>query len=273
MRNNLNDKITLITGATSGLGKELALLSAEDYTHLILIGRNSQALNDLKLQIQSFSQCEVSLFVTDYLSASSVKATATALLDQFQKIDVVIHNVGALHSQPQILENGIDRMYQINYLSHYILTESLLSGGCKINQMIFIGSSIKGGSLDFIHNQGNSFNIRKAYAGSKLAMNIYAAYLSEKYPEISVNCFQPGRLNTNIGAKSTHWAHSLYWKTMQIFASDTHPYAKMIVDFMHQNFEKKQSGFSFNKKWIPLNLLNSDKIQELLKWSEEMSSE
>lgn len=272
MPDPLKDKVILISGATSGLGRELALLSGERYTQLLLIGRNLQALEELKSQIQKLYPCQVSLFVADYISGYSVKNAAQDILKAFKKIDVVIHNVGALYSHSLVLENGIDRMYQVNYLSHYILAESLFAGNCQVNQMIFVGSDMKGGGLEFLQKEKSSFDIRKTYAGSKLALNLYAAFLSGKYPEMHVNCFQPGRLKTGIGSKSTHFLHAFYWKMMQLFASDTKVYAEEMLNYIEENADKKRSGFSIGVNTITeLRSLpySEQEINQLLDWSRE----
>jgi len=88
------NKIALITGATSGIGKATALLLAENNFDLIITGRRSERLESLKTEIQEKDQVEVLALTFDVRNYEEVQKNLGDLPKKWQKIDVLVNNAG-----------------------------------------------------------------------------------------------------------------------------------------------------------------------------------
>ena len=88
-------KTILITGATSGIGKSTAILLAKQGNRLILCGRRQEILNELKEQLESFT--EIFSLNFDVRDLASVEQAITSLPENWKNIDVLINNAGNAH--------------------------------------------------------------------------------------------------------------------------------------------------------------------------------
>ena len=90
----MNQKIALITGATAGIGRETAILLAQNNYNLILTGRRKERLESLKMQLESNFNCKVQLLNFDIRKRSEVEHALSSLPEQWKAIDVLINNAG-----------------------------------------------------------------------------------------------------------------------------------------------------------------------------------
>ncbi|MCJ7554217.1 MAG: SDR family NAD(P)-dependent oxidoreductase [Ignavibacteriaceae bacterium] len=89
---NLNNKTILITGASSGIGYELALQLSEYNCNLILTARRKELLDELSRRISS--KCKVISYQSDVSDKTSVKNVYEKVIGEFGKIDIAILNAG-----------------------------------------------------------------------------------------------------------------------------------------------------------------------------------
>jgi NADP-dependent 3-hydroxy acid dehydrogenase YdfG len=87
-------KIALITGATSGIGKAIALLMAKDKYDLILTGRRSERLEELKKEIERESEVGVQTLCFDVRVYEQVEKAVNSLTGKWKSIDILINNAG-----------------------------------------------------------------------------------------------------------------------------------------------------------------------------------
>lgn len=113
----------LITGASSGLGKELAYRFAGQCKTMYLAARNQEALNDIKKELSTYP-CEVIPLMLDLSSYESVKEVSMSL----KGIDLIINNAGQ-QIQGSVLNSDVElyrKSIRVNCLSHILLTAELL---------------------------------------------------------------------------------------------------------------------------------------------------
>ena len=89
----LKNKNILITGASSGIGKEIALRFAKEKCRLILIARRVELLDALKEQIENYGS-ELLIIKCDVTKKDEVKKTVSLILEKFNRIDGAILNSG-----------------------------------------------------------------------------------------------------------------------------------------------------------------------------------
>jgi short-subunit dehydrogenase len=84
----------LITGASTGIGRELAKLFAADHYRLILTARQEQRLNDLAAQLRADHGIEVSIYVKDLVDTTAPDELFAAVEQQGDAVDVLVNNAG-----------------------------------------------------------------------------------------------------------------------------------------------------------------------------------
>lgn len=102
------NKIILITGATSGIGKACALKFAQNNFDLIITGRRQQLLNDLASEIKNLYKVDVLSLCFDVRDREAVKNNIDSLVGKWKNIDVLINNAGLALGLGTIQEGDID---------------------------------------------------------------------------------------------------------------------------------------------------------------------
>ncbi|MEM8530774.1 MAG: SDR family NAD(P)-dependent oxidoreductase [Chloroflexota bacterium] len=121
-------KTILITGATDGLGKALALDFADKGHTLLLHGRNPQRGENLIKEVrETTGNPNLTYYNADFADMAQIKAVAAQILTDQARLDVLINNAG-LGAEPERREShdGIERIFQVDYLSTYAMTKLLL---------------------------------------------------------------------------------------------------------------------------------------------------
>ncbi len=194
-------KSALVTGGTSGLGKSIALQLKQRGCEVVVIGTNGKGAESDGL---SFLQC-------DFASFKSVMSLVEAFSVAGHSIDFLINNAGIL-SPPIFTESkdGFELTYQVNFLSHVLLTRSLLEKNI-LNSPVIINTSspiYKSGVLNGLNHSVNSYSIIKAYANSKLYLALFSEQLAIE--GIRGFAFNPGTFSSGIYRSQKNWFHKLY---------------------------------------------------------------
>ena len=197
-------KNVIITGANSGLGFETAkkIAAKQDY-RLILACRNMEKAESAKNAIVSETGNEnVETMQVDTSSLASVRAFAEKVIAKGEKIYALVNNAGiSSMGNGGLTEDGYDKVFETNYLGHFLLTQLLLPHMEEDGRIYNVSSDMHNppggvtwpGAEAVMHPQGED---RKNYSYSKLAMiymaHVLAGKLKEEGKPITVNCFNPG---------------------------------------------------------------------------------
>ncbi len=183
----------LITGASSGIGEELARLYAKDGNSLTLLARREDRL--LKLKSELLDAKSVEIIVADVTDFELLQDKIKSLND----IDMVILNAGASlgHSLEITPFSDFKKLYDINLLSNHAILEVLLPQfkAKKSGKIIFISS------LASLISMPTSV----AYSSSKRALNAYAEGIRYKYKNdgIKVINILPGFIKSEMTDKNS----------------------------------------------------------------------
>jgi NAD(P)-dependent dehydrogenase (short-subunit alcohol dehydrogenase family) len=213
----MNNRTCLVTGASSGIGKEIALGLARLGAEVILVCRNANkgeaALDEIKALSGSN---KIHLFISDLSSQADIRSLASSIYSRFSALHVLINNAGVVLTEKKYSVDGIEMTLATNHLAPFLLTHlllDLLKAGAP-SRIINVSSAIHHwGKIDFNDLQFEKRNYRfmRAYAQSKLLMNITTVEMARRLEGtgITVNSLHPGAVKTNLGSDN---AASLSWK-------------------------------------------------------------
>ena len=124
---SLKDKNIIITGANTGIGYEAALDFAKRGANLILACRNEKLGNEAVEKIKAESKNEnVQLELLDLGSLANTRAFAERILAKWNRLDILVNNAGLAGVDYKLTADGFETHFQVNYLSHFLLTRLLL---------------------------------------------------------------------------------------------------------------------------------------------------
>jgi short-subunit dehydrogenase len=191
-----HQKVVWITGASSGIGEELARQLDRAGAQLILSARNVEKLNELK---ESLKHKEQHLVVqVDLADTSNVGLLAQQIESHYGRIDVLINN-GGISQRATAFDTAMDvnrQIMEVNFFGNIAMAKAVLPifRQQKSGQILVI-SSIAGKF---------GFHLRSAYSASKHALFGYYESLvmeeSEYNLKVTVAC--PGKINTPISTNA-----------------------------------------------------------------------
>ena len=187
-----NNKVIWITGASSGIGEELAYQLSEYNCKLILSSRRREILEDVKSKCKSPENVKV--IPLDLSETESMNSIVIDAWSCFGKIDILINNGGISQRSP-IIETSIDvdrKLMEIDYLGTVALSKTLLPYFIKQQSGHYVVVSSLMGKF--------SSPFRSAYCGAKHALHGFfdALRLEHAKDNVNVTMICPGFVNTNV---------------------------------------------------------------------------
>jgi len=281
----MENKICVITGATSGIGWEVAhQLCVKNYD-LIVVGRSKEKGKALRKSIESTApNCKFEYVLADMSDMESVKAAVEKVKSITSKIDVLINNAGGVFSDFSLTDLGVEKTLANNHLSYYVFTHGLLEVLKESDDgrllIVSSGSHYKVGMNFDTFTSKKRYNIMRAYAQSKLANLMFGYELVRRLENTNISTFliHPGFVKTPIGGKSNHWFHRFAWKAFsfinqrnQIMPDES---AKTYVYLAIEKECKAHDGLYFHQGIIqPSSDLSYDEDYQkrLWKWTEDVT--
>ncbi|MFY0675298.1 MAG: SDR family NAD(P)-dependent oxidoreductase [Bacteroidia bacterium] len=205
-------KTIIITGATSGLGKEATKVLASKNARVIMAVRNIKKAETVSKEIREhYPNAQLEIKSLDLNSLDSIKSFANSILTTYSRLDVLINNAGIMMCPYAKTKDGLEIQMGTNHFGHFALTGLLFSLLRKTkDSRIVVTSSLahRQGDIDFtdINWEKRPYKTGKAYGDSKLA-NLYFAYeLAKKYKGDSeapmVTISHPGWTKTELDRHS-----------------------------------------------------------------------
>jgi len=198
-------KVCMITGANSGIGKETAEKLAELGAVVVMVCRSKERGEKAMAEVKRRSRSDsVELLLADLASLDSVRALAKEFQEKHDTLHVLVNNAGVARVRRSSTVDGFETTFQVDYLSHFLLTNLLLETLKKSapSRIINVSSaSHYGGHLDFDDLQmKKGYGVMKAYSRAKLAQVLFTYELSRrlKGTGVTVNCLHPGAVATNM---------------------------------------------------------------------------
>jgi len=169
--------VVLVTGSTGGLGREVALRMGSRGAHVIVHGRNRERGEEVVSEIEATGAGSARFYQADFASFSEVREFAQGVLRDYGRLDILVNNAGfgSAPDERLLSEDGHEFRFQVNHLSHFLLTRRLLPvlRESAPSRIVNVSSGAQQ-PIDFDDVMiENDFSGRRAYAQSKLAQIMF----------------------------------------------------------------------------------------------------
>jgi retinol dehydrogenase-12 len=182
---DLDGKVCLITGASSGIGRVTAERLAARGAKVWLACRDRAKTEPVLAEIARAGGA-AELVPLDLSDLDSVRACATSVLSKAEPLHLLINNAG-LAGQKRLTKQGFELTFGVNHLGHFLLTQLLVPKllAQPRSRVVNVSSkahySASGINFDELRRPGKGFGALHAYAVSKLANILHAKQLAERY--------------------------------------------------------------------------------------------
>lgn len=207
---NLTGKTYVVTGATSGIGLEIAKQLAKQGANVVMGCRNfvaAQAIADAI--VNETGNKQVSSLHLDLGSLETVRAFARALAKTTKSLDGLVNNAGVMNTPKGKTSDGFETQFGVNHLGPFLLTElllPLLKKGAPARIVHTSSVMHETGKIDFedAHFENRKYSGFQAYYQSKLAVVMYAKHQAKQLQDTGVSSYSihPGWAQSNL-AKNT----------------------------------------------------------------------
>ncbi|WP_040951788.1 SDR family NAD(P)-dependent oxidoreductase [Gorillibacterium massiliense] len=246
----MKDKVVVITGANSGIGKAAALRFATEGYHVVMACRNMEISEAVQRQIKTESNNpHVDLMKIDVSSFESIRAFYSAYINKYPHLDILIHNAAYLNhgeKEYKLSPEHIEISFATNAFGPMLMTQLLADhlersldprvlAACTTNIKNFFDPKRK---IDFDNLRGEYQGTRryssyKMYGDSKMALLLLTFKMAEQFKSrgIKVNALQINRIRLS---KETMRKLSPLWKGLAWLQNLTNPSpAGMAENYYH----------------------------------------
>lgn len=245
---------TLITGPTHGIGRETALVLARKGHRLFLLCRNRAAGEELVDEIKVIDGApEPQLLIADLGRFDEVKAAAQVFLDTGEPLHVLINNAGVFNMELNVI-NGVEEMFAVNHLGHFLLTQLLLPRLRESTsaRVVVIASDAHAFCKKIAFDDfslTNNFSPLRSYGHSKLANILFTRELAKRLEgsDIVVNCLHPGAIASNFGKNNQRWYGGLISILTRPFFKSPEQGAKTTIYLATENISSSGNYYVNNK--------------------------
>ncbi|BBI33301.1 SDR family NAD(P)-dependent oxidoreductase [Cohnella abietis] len=242
----MENKIVLITGANSGIGKAAALKFATEGYRVVMACRNMVISNAVRQEIiEASKNVQVDLMELDVSSFDSIRAFCSAFKAQYPRLDILIHNAAYLNHGEKAFKlspENIELSFATNTFGPFLMTQLLadhleksqdprILNACTTNIKHFFDPKRK---IDFDNLQGELLgkqlnNAYTMYGDSKMALLMLTFKMAEtlKPHGIKVNALQINRVKLS---KETIRKMNSFWKVLAWTQNLTNPLPSGMAD-------------------------------------------
>jgi glucose 1-dehydrogenase len=185
---NFTDKVCLVTGAGSGIGRATAIRFALEGGKVVVIDRDAEGGNETVSMIKN-NKGEAIFSLCDVGNEDQIKASVQLAIDTWKRIDVMVNNAAMMTFKKitEITTEEWDKVMAVNLRSVFLFckyTIPYLNKGAIVN-------------ISSVHAHETTANV-VPYASSKGAMEAFIRGVSLEfpYPKLRINCVAPGAVDT-----------------------------------------------------------------------------
>ncbi|MGK7368633.1 MAG: SDR family oxidoreductase [Candidatus Halalkalibacterium sp. M3_1C_030] len=279
---NMQNKLCMVTGANSGIGKATVMKLVELGTYVVMVCRDEEKAKKAKEDIiTKTGSSGVEIMLADLAYQYEIREVADHFKSKYDQLDVLINNAGTLVSKREETIEGIEKTFAVNHLAPFLLT-NLLTEHLKAApeaRIINVSSEVHrmGAPVFDLSNLQleEGFSPMKAYGLSKLCTIMFTRELARRMKDTSVtaNALHPGVVSTQL-ADEANWMTKLFYFIGKPFMKSPATGAETPVYLAVSDEVKGVSGKYFrNKKQVkPAEIALDDELtNKLWEISEELT--
>lgn len=286
---SLKDKVILVTGGNSGLGKQSIIELAKHGPKEIWLAardpkRAAEAVGSIKSHLSK--PTNIKILDMDLMSLDSVKRAAERFSSESSRLDVLLLNAGIMSVPEGLTNEGYEIQFGTNHMGHALLTKLLIPVLLKTAELP--GSDVRvviltshahsyapkfGIQFDSLKSRAEEMNTIVRYGQSKLANLLWGSELARHYPQLTVPLVHPGLVRTNLATTmgdSNLVMRVLWWITTFFTGVDVE------TGTLNQLWAATSPGVKSGQYYVPVAKANkgskyaqdSGLVKKLWEWSE-----
>ncbi|MBW6515152.1 MAG: SDR family NAD(P)-dependent oxidoreductase [Candidatus Cloacimonetes bacterium] len=205
------EKLVVITGATSGIGRVTARKFATRGANLLCINRNREKSQELRHEIENEFGVKCDFKIADLSVLDDIFRVSHELILLESRIDVLIHNAGVYLTRRELTPDGLEKVFVVHYLSsfimNYLLMDKLKEQGK--GRIIMVGSeghrfAVWGLRPDDLNWEKRRYTGLKSYGSAKTAQLLSMIIFNENFRSsgVTINTMHPGAVRTDTGREN-----------------------------------------------------------------------
>ena len=198
-------KIAVLTGVTSGIGKEVALGLVKLNYELFIIARNEEKFELLEQEALTIDKmASLHFYQADLSLVKSTNSALANLKKDLKSIDLIYQSAGLIPGKIELTQEGIEKTFAVSYLTRYVILKELVPLVTKSNEKMILNMAGAGqkGKINFedINFQNTKFSPINVVKQFQQANDALILYIQNKYEKdgLKVHCFRPGLVDTGI---------------------------------------------------------------------------
>jgi retinol dehydrogenase-13 len=208
---DFNNKLVVITGATSGIGYFTARKYASHGANLLCINRNEQKSENLCREIRSEFGVKCDFLLADLSSLKSVYRVSEELLELKTPIDVLLHNAGIYLTKKEVTIDGFEKVLMVHYLSSFLINYRLMDKliAQQKARIILVSSeghrfAAWGLRVDDLMWEARKYSGLASYGSAKTAQLLSMLVFAKHFQNtgVSINSMHPGAVKTDSGQEN-----------------------------------------------------------------------
>ena len=207
----MKGRTCVVTGATSGIGKETARALAALGADVLLVSRDAAKLQATAAEIGAAGSVRC-----DFGRLASIRAAAEEVRHGRDEIHVLVLNAGAMHATRKASSDGHELTFATNHLGYFLFARLLLPrlelagrSDRKARIVVVASHAHRRGRIDFQDPMYDErpYDAFDAYAQSKLCNVVFTYELSRRLEgkNVTANCLHPGVVATGFGRNDPGW--------------------------------------------------------------------
>ncbi|MEM6647219.1 MAG: SDR family oxidoreductase [Bacteroidota bacterium] len=247
-----SNRISLITGANSGIGKATAAALARAGDTVLMVCRSPERGEAVRADIAAATGSDrIELLIADLASQTDIRQLAGEVTSRYKRLDVLVNNAGIFKDDYAETPDGFEMTWGVNHLAPFLLTNLLLDhlNASPQGRIVNVSSAAhKQGQIHFADpNLKAKYSGLKAYAQSKLANILHAVELKRRLEgtAVTANALHPGVVGTNIGSGT--WA-SFFFQTLGFLLLSPEKGARTSIHLATSPAVATVSGLYFEKQ-------------------------
>ncbi len=244
----MKDKVCIITGATSGIGRATAFGLARLGATVVMVCRSPErGKQTMEEIVRETGNSNVDMLIADLSSQQAIRKAATEFTTKYRSLSVLINNAG-FAGKRSLSPDGIEMTFAVNHLAYFLLTNLLFDvlKASAPSRIINVSSEAhRNAKIDFNDLQmEKNYSGFRAYSLSKLCNVLFTYELARRLERtpVTANALHPGFLSTGIFRE----APSVIRFLVKLIAGSPEKGAKAIIHLATSPELANVSGKYFN---------------------------